>query len=45
LSDLSSLDGSCVLVIDDLHELSSPDALAQVVHSQIRDRSGRRRTV
>ena len=30
LSDLSSLDRSCVLVIDDLHELSSPDALTQL---------------
>jgi LuxR family transcriptional regulator, maltose regulon positive regulatory protein len=30
LSDLSSLEGPCVLVIDDLHELSSADALAQL---------------
>ena len=30
LSDLASLEGSCVLVIDDLHELSSADALAQL---------------
>ena len=30
LSDLASLEGRCVLVIDDLHELSSAEALAQL---------------
>ena len=30
VSDLASLEGTCVLVIDDLHELGSADALAQL---------------